>query len=1277
MSVTPIRPRAVFKKISIAFLLLLLVFGSIHAFLFYKANSLFKAFVEQMSDGTYTASTEKLRFGYFPFRLKGIGVKFYPMDTTGMENQYGISSDTLELKLTSITPLLFYNSLQVTEVRLVNPQVELTSYGVRERRSQVKFNIPIKEIQNGLLKSLDLLQVDKCVIVDGGFSLMRADIKEKFAVNHINLTIDSLIAARRGTLIANGDTVAANITLSIDKPDIEIPDSNYLVDVARLFIDSRKNIFSIEELRFSRKKEFGAYDTIQLSSIELRGLNWESFLNEGLVELDSVRVKNGLAQVDLTDRFLFQKREGKKAGEQMQVDVPLNLHYVNIAQISYKLRSQRKTGPFTILLDGDSLQMSSFSMQDNSDKPIVVGSLSLNVRNYYDQDDKKTYVSGFDKLSIRDNDLDISNYRLVPLKREGYSANNRIDIPSLTLYNYDLGALLLGRLQADKLALNTPNIVLDILQEKGSTTKGIGLFNVLHRLQPTLDIKELAIKNATITLQPRNDLANSIKLSQLSTELNVEKLLSAASINDLMLVAEDIVSDGFFITGPRFEFKITNAEIAKGTEQLKVGKLQGVIANTLEIDLDSVTIAAKPGELLIPVDGKLFLERVFVKGGNVFVIGKNPNQNAADEGRKAAPEVYIDNIVTGPLKISYLNNEGSPLAIQNVSMDLNLLEVGKNKVQWASVFLKGNVLVGNTGNNNFRIGEWQGNLPGYLTLKNTSVWPSNPQLFGLTSELPLLRFSNSIQSIVWNPKSITNLEITNPKLRWNLVPKQQELSSGNSKPPLPLFLNSLIIIDPDIAGYRMTEDGEKRHTAVEAGNISLKNIDFFYSQSDEVKVGGMSAKLIKPVVEIDSTWTLKPNSIRLLASNLNWKRGTEPRAKMDTLEVDGIGELPVFKDAGQSLAISKAGFAGWAYPFALDSLIKTFTYGPDWWLHGVNYSLKGKDHDLNIYNASAFRKNRSVKFDSLVFAPKLERDSFWTKQPFEKDFISLKLGATEILNFRPGLYKDKDSVTQIETITTKGMQLLAARDKTRPDDTLAYRPMLAHQIMQIPFDFRLDTLKLENGRVLYQEIGNKFGQEGFLTIDSLSGNVYNMHSRPVVVQDSFMLDLAGKFMDVAPLQLQYAQSYFDTMQHFRFDVTLGKWPMSAVNTLLGPLNSIEFRRGFSDSMWLSAVGDKYRAYGWMGFNYEKMRMGILKDGLYEKYFLSGLINAGSNLLLLNNNKGNPTPFYTERLTNKATFNYWGKIMSAGLQGSIGVPGKKKSARKAMRKEDLPKQAPGR
>jgi hypothetical protein len=311
----------------------------------------------------------------------------------------------------------------------------------------------------------------------------------------------------------------------------------------------------------------------------------------------------------------------------------------------------------------------------------------------------------------------------------------------------------------------------------------------------------------------------------------------------------------------------------------------------------------------------------------------------------------------------------------------------------------------------------------------------------------------------------------------------------------------------------------------------------------------------------------------------------------------------------------------------------------------------------------------------MVMKPYLERDSFWKSFAIEKDYITVKFGSSVINNFMPATLDLKG--LHLQSMYVKDAELYAARDKRYPDDTVVYRNLLANQFGELPYDFTIDTFGVLNGKITYHEISPKSGLPGSLDIDKLYGNVYHIYTRPTMNSDSLIMDFRGNFFGQASMHLYFAQPYLDSLQAFRFKVNLGKWDLKAANQLLAPLNSIEFKRGISDSLWLEGWANNNYAYGWMGFYYNRLKLGILKNGKDREYFMAGPTNLMVNLILKNNNHGKPTPFYVDRLQDKATFNYWGKMMSTAMMGNLGMPGKKKAARKAMRKENLPKERPER
>lgn len=1269
-SVKPIEFKLVLRNLFIFLIVIGTLFGVVHLFLFYRANSLLKAFIEQVSDGNYTALAKKVRFGYLPFRIKATDIRFYPLDTTQGSRLYYLQGDTLQMKLTSLIPILFYNSLEVKEVRLVKPNVEVISDGSRNNDRVTGFNASLKEIKDGLLKSLDLLQVDKCEIIDGGFKIVRPDVAKVLAVNHINLTIDSLLAAKKGMLTEKGDTVSVHFLLDVKHPDILIPDSNYFIDMDRLFIDSKRNNFEINELRFSKNKFENALDTIQLSSIVLKGLHWDNLLDNGVIELDSLFVKNGIAKIDLTDRMLFNKKaEAPKVNPKAAAGLPFIFHYASVQQVSYQLRSKRKRGPFTLLLDGDSLVVNELALMNQNGAALRLGSLSLNVKNFQDQDDKKTYLAGFERLFLKGNNLFIENYSLKPMRMQAFSANNVLKVPEIKLSNYSLSELLSGKLEANRLDLKSPTIIIDVLGTKeNNSVKKNGLqqfFNRLDQIQPNLNINQLGIENARIVLQPQKSISDTIVISELTTEINLSKLFDASSLEDLFMVTEGVSSEGFFITGSRFQFKVTGALVSPANNFLGMNKLEGKLDNGLEIDFDHVQVKGRPGELMIPVDGYLPLSSLYISSGKLSYL-QHPKRAADFIAKKKAPVLSIDSVLADNLSVFYKGKKEEEVKIVNLSMNFLGLTIDNNQIKWIDALAEGKGLRFGLSNYHLAAGTWHGSFPGMFTLEDVTLYPLEEKNEGVKADVKKLEIPNKLNFIGEGLNAVEEVNVFNPNITITKTVNTEDKT-------IPYFakgfsLPKLSIINPIFNGTLVQENGEVQQLKLNGGIVDLFGLQVFSSNDSSISVSRVKMDLPNPHLAWSETWQLKPSNLKLTATNLLWAPGKQLQGLADTVEMEGIGKLPVFKDSSQSLWVNKAGVSQWRFPLATDSFLYKLDALPPWWIEGANFSSSGKNNKFAVFNISVNNQTNELCFDSLMLRPNLSKDSFMANQPFQKDFITLHTGSGKLYK-----WKQVDGSLKggyVQKVKLDYVDLFAARDKRLPQDTLAYRPLLARKLQELPIALSIDTVEISDGMITYEEVGEKWGLPGEFIMDRLWGYAYGFTTMDTQVQDSLVLDIRARIFGATPMGLQFAQSYSDSLQSFRFNVQLGSWRMAAANPLIAPLNSFAFTRGHSDTMWLKAWGNDHFAYGYTGFGYRKMRMGVLKEGHRRDYFFAGPTNFFANLILVNNNKGTLKPFYVDRLRNKAIFNYWSKMVSGAMTTSMGVPGLKKKARKGMKKQGI-------
>jgi hypothetical protein len=147
-------------------------------------------------------------------------------------------------------------------------------------------------------------------------------------------------------------------------------------------------------------------------------------------------------------------------------------------------------------------------------------------------------------------------------------------------------------------------------------------------------------------------------------------------------------------------------------------------------------------------------------------------------------------------------------------------------------------------------------------------------------------------------------------------------------------------------------------------------------------------------------------------------------------------------------------------------------------------------------------------------------------------------------------------------------------------------------------------------------------------------------------------------MDSGNLRFGFQQAYPDSLYGFLLLARMGKMELKALSPLLMPLFNLHIKQGHADSVWLRVKGNDHFAYGHMELDYRKLKFEIYDEKGRKKKFTSFLAN-----LVIKNRNGKKGLVYQERIRNKSTFNYWGKIALSGLMTNLGV----KSNRKYIRK----------
>lgn len=1248
----------VVKRAGITALVLTTLLLCLHFFIRHRARQILNYIVTEASNGQYRLDSKQVKFKYFPLSVAATELHFYPTDSLIGKTYYTATADAGLVELSGIWSLISNKRFHLRKISISHPQINVYNRdtGTVEK---ISFNIRLKEMQDALVKSLAEFNVDECIIKDAAiFYKQNINGWQPLSINHITLSIDSLRVIKKD----NADTAIgfqADVRLSLNKPIIQLPDSNMKVEVGTLMLDTKQQLFTVNQFNLYSYKKGSTVGSINLSEIRLKNFNWMRWLQEGVVEIDSVKASNGFTFFDFSDRQLFALGDKKEDQKIMQVNVPMMVHSVEINKIQYGLRTLSSKGPFTVQLNGDSLGVNDIFFSKDSLRPVQIGSLAFKVTNYINSTGNKENDSQFDKLVIDHNNLEFQNFHRSFSSGKASSANS-ITIPSLKVINFSLDDLLQYKLKADKLILEKPALVVDIHKSQKKQNVDEDVSKIARSLQASLDIKLISIRDAAIILNPKESPTNKITIENLSTEIDARQLLASKSVMDIVGSATALTTTGFKVTGNKINLEVQSSSLNETRNGVNLKRVKGSIGDQVEIDLQGVSLLDKSRKFDLTKLQTIEFDNVTVQSGHVNL--KLPQKREGGEPTFPSPSFIIHSLNTGSVDFD-IKKKGNSFAIKDIGFSGKEISINNGVAKWGNLDFKTGIAVWLGDKADIHAGSVSMKSAGVFHVNNINVLPH--QAGGInTIAIPEAIIHGRLEGTGTNDFSLDKVELNKPLLQLNFADSGQK---RNAPIQLPTFsLKELVLNNPHVTINKEIKSVEYQ-LQTESGNISIKNIT---SQAAEnlLKIGSLELQLAHPKLLVAGSNSYMPEQLNLQAKNIIYDNVSKLlETNIDTAQIKKIS-LHFDNKFTTEITDGSIGIAAFQYSSKDSFSLPLMLRKQNWWASAATIKQEAKQHNVSVYNPYVSSEKSLITFDSLTMLPNQQREAFWESMVYEKDYLTLKMGNTSIHHWQiddVGKKGVKPYSLSAESIKADSVFFWVERDKTKKADSGFYKPLLAQSLRRIPFLFSVDTVQLGNSFVRHNVIPEKSRVEGNIFFTDMNGFIFDIKNKNYLNDDSLRFRLRSKLMGESDLSVAFRQSYTDTLQGFWLRARMGKMNMSSLNSLLVPLLSVKIERGNADTMLLLAQGNDYVAYGTMDLRYKGLRVSLLRKGENE-YFLAKVFNWLINIVVREEDHAGKSILFQERFRNRSIYNYWAKIAIKGLLANLGIKKDKNQLRKYRR-----------
>ncbi len=353
------------------------------------------------------------------------------------------------------------------------------------------------------------------------------------------------------------------------------------------------------------------------------------------------------------------------------------------------------------------------------------------------------------------------------------------------------------------------------------------------------------------------------------------------------------------------------------------------------------------------------------------------------------------------------------------------------------------------------------------------------------------------------------------------------------------------------------------------------------------------------------------------------------------------------------------------YTLSTSSFISSFNLNIDKML----YDLPDNLNRIEIGQITLNSSDTTLMISDFELKPKVGKYEYGPAKGFQTDWIHLTNKKLTVRNIHLNqlLFENK-LITP--AITVDSLKIFVFRDKRVPF-VETYKPLPPAQLRKMKTVIKIDTVKVKNGNVVYQEFAEKSKAPGEIYITNMNGTLLNItnDSATLAKQPRLFLGADAGFAGKGLINLQVVFDLPDTNDVFHMGLILADLDLRELNRMLAPTAFVKVKSGYDKNLIMTTKSNNDFAYGEMRFYYNDLKIAVLnKKTETPKGIGNALMSFFANSFFINSN--NPKllrlrkgEVFFERNKYKSIFNYWVKTFLSGVVTSIGAKSNKKQIEK--------------
>jgi hypothetical protein len=318
-----------------------------------------------------------------------------------------------------------------------------------------------------------------------------------------------------------------------------------------------------------------------------------------------------------------------------------------------------------------------------------------------------------------------------------------------------------------------------------------------------------------------------------------------------------------------------------------------------------------------------------------------------------------------------------------------------------------------------------------------------------------------------------------------------------------------------------------------------------------------------------------------------------------------------------------------------------------------NYSIEAANayYRINglykLYAGKVDVSKQGFAINGVKLQPTLSRSAFIKSIKKEKDHFTIGVQNLSGSGIDWG-FNGEEFYAHARSLTLNRLSALIYRPKMVADDP-SYKKMYSQLLREIPVDLKVDTLKMRNSRIVYEEEKDKSHGAGkvsfgnfYMTATGVASTKGKAKVEPV------QINVNCRFMDTAPMKTYWTFNALDKADSFRIKGSIKDFPAERMSVFTKPYLNAEVK-GNIEEVYFDFTGNKSMAKGEFAINYENLKVDVYRKKDRKKK--NKVVSALANLFIKKDTKDKVknASVQVDRLQDRSFFNLLWRAAADGLK----------------------------